>query len=141
MSYETPGSDDLTTFLGTDTNADRATLLIGLAEKLCKSVVSPLPDGAEATVLAVASRAYANPQNAQFAATGPYSTSYGTTGGGLWLTSRDEATIRRLAGGGGAFTIDPTPADAGPANYWAQVPENLADVTSAPFLDWDGPPA
>jgi hypothetical protein len=35
--------------------------------------------------------------------------------GGLWLTRNDKATLRRLNGGGGAFTIDTVPAGAGEA--------------------------
>lgn len=140
MVYETPIAADLSTFLGSDVDADRADLLLGMAEKLCLSVVSPLPDGAEAVVMAVAARAFSNPQNATSQATGPYLTSYGAIGGGLWLTSRDEATLRRLSGSGGAFTIDPTPATAGAGNYWAQYPENTADAVTPPsYGDWDQP--
>jgi hypothetical protein len=37
----------------------------------------------------------------------------GSAPGGLWLTRQDKATLRRLAGSGGAFTIDTLPASAG----------------------------
>ena len=140
MSYATPSASDLSVFLGADADESRATLLIGMAEKLCTSVVNPLPDGAEAVVLAVASRAFSNPVNATSQATGPYLMSYGAVGGGMWLTKRDEVTLRRMAGGGGAFTIDPTPADAGAGDYWAQVPETLGESQAADYRgNWDWP--
>lgn len=140
MAYVTPAAADLSNFLGADCDPIRAELLIGMAEKLCKSVVRILPDGAEAVVLAVAARAFANPQNASMQVTGPYSTAFAGAAGGLWLTNRDESTLRRLAGSGGAFSIDPTPTTAGPGSYWAQYPENTADAAFPPFYgDWDRP--
>lgn len=139
MAYTTPTAADLSTFLGTTTDLARASLLISLAEKLCQSVVSPLPDGAEATVMVVAARAYSNPQNVSTQTAGSYSAAYAQTAGGLWLTKRDEATLRRLASGGGAFTIDPTPTGAGPGNLWAQQPETVSETVSSPpfYGDFD----
>lgn len=110
---------DLATYLSiANIDEDRATLILGLAQGLCESVVSPLPDGAEAVILDVATRAWSNPANTTSDATGPLSTSYGTVSGGLWLTRQNEATLRRLAGGGGAFTIDVMPANAGQNLPW-----------------------
>ena len=142
MAYTTPVAADLSTYLGTSVDAERATMLISLAEKLATSVVATLPEGAEAVVLAVASRAYTNPQAAQFTMTGPYSTSYGPVSGGLWLTRNDTAALRRLGGSGGAFTIDPTPADAGAGGLWAQQPETVGEiVNNLPFYgDFDQTP-
>lgn len=139
MAYIKPDDRSLSFYLGQTLDIDRANLLIDLAEKLCLAVVSPLPDGAEAVVLDVTSRCYTNPQNVTEQATGPYITAYGSVAGGLWLTRNNTATLRRLAGSGQAFTIDPTPANAGPANYWAQVPENESDIlANAPFYgDFD----
>ena len=139
MAYVTPDAADLSTYLGAAVDDTRALLMLRLAEQLCLAVVSPLPVGAEAVVMDVAARAFINPQNITEQATGPYITAYGSVGGGLWLTSKNENTLRRLAGGGLAFTIDPTPADAGPANYWAQVPESEADILAGPpfFGDFD----
>lgn len=105
-------SDDLGTYLGSAVDADRATYLLGQALNLCASIVNPLPDGSEAVVLDVAARAYVNPANVQQETTGPTSASFGPVGGGLWLTRQNKATLRRLNGGGGSFTIDTTPADA-----------------------------
>lgn len=109
----TVSSDDLGTYLGTEVDTTRGTYLITQATNLCASIVSPLPDGSEAVILDVAARAYVNPANVQSETTGPSTASFGTVGGGLWLTRQNKATLRRLAGGGGAFTIDTTPATAG----------------------------
>lgn len=112
---------DLELMLGTPVDFDRATLLLELAEALCESVVAPpLPDAARAVVLSVAARAYANPQNAQSQSMGPYSASYsqGSATGGLYLSRQDRQTLQRLAGRGGAFTIDTMPATAGQNLAW-----------------------
>jgi hypothetical protein len=141
-TYTTPDAVDLSTYLGAAVSDDRATMLLRLAEQLCLSVVAPLPAGAEAVVMDVAARAYSNPQNLTEQATGPYVAAYGAVGGGLWLTAKNERTLRRLTGSGQAFTINPTPADAGPANAWAQVPEIPSEAfTNPPFYgDFDQTP-
>lgn len=105
----TVAAADLGTYLALpniDTN--RATYIIGLAVQLCQSVVNPLPTGSDAVVLDVAARAYGNPQNVV-----EISVQYGVVAGGLWLTRKNKGTLRRLAGGGGAFTVDTTPSTAG----------------------------
>jgi hypothetical protein len=140
VAYSSPHAVDLSTYLGdTDIDEERADMLLALAEGLCLGIVNPLPAGAEAVVLDIVARAYTNPTNLTEQATGPYSAAYGAGGGGLWLTSRNEALLRGLGGTGQAFTIDPTPATAGPANYWAQVPEDPAQpYTNPPFYgDFD----
>jgi hypothetical protein len=104
---------DLGTYLGTTVDEDRAQLLIDSAVQLCESIVAPLPTGADAVVLDVATRAYSNPANATQQAAGPFSANFGPVGGGLWLTRQNKAALRRLAGSGGAFTIDTMPATAG----------------------------
>lgn len=111
-------ADDLGTYLGTAVDTARATAILARAQMLCESVVSPLPAGADAVVLDVATRAYSNPTNAAQQLVGPYSAGYRAAGGGLWLTRANKATLRRLAGSGGAFTIDTTPADAGQNLPW-----------------------
>ena len=119
MSDPLVTADDLATYLNVaaiDTN--RAVQILGLAQSLCESVVSPLPDGAEAVILDVATRAWVNPANTQSDTTGPLSTSFGAVSGGLWLTRKNTSTLRRLAGGGGAFSIDMLPADAGTNLPW-----------------------
>lgn len=110
---------DLGTYLGADVDTARAEQILDMAQKLCESVVSPLPDGAEAVVLDVAVRAWANPQNIMSESVGPFSGNFGRVGdGGLWLTRQNIATLRRLAGMGGAFTIDVLPATAGQNLPW-----------------------
>lgn len=90
-------------------SATRAGLILGFATKLCESIANPLPAGAEVVILDVARRAYAVPPEG----VGPYATiAPGTMGaGGLFLTRDNKATLRRLAGAGGAFTIDMLPAN------------------------------
>lgn len=121
-------SADLGTYLGVSVDDTRAAYLIGMAEQLCQSIVNPLPDGSDAVVLDVAARAYGNPMNVTQDTVGPYSANFGKVGGGLWLTRANKATLRRLAGGGGAFTIDTTPATAG---------QNLPPWDSGTFGDWE----
>lgn len=126
---------DLGTYLNADIATDdpRATQIIGNAVSLCESIVSPLPDGSDAVVLDVSARAYVNPANAQQQTTGPFSVGYGAVAGGLWLTRQNKATLRRLAGGGGAFSFDTTPATAGQNLPWWD--------TGNPWVgDWDSPP-
>lgn len=111
MSVPLADSADLQSFLGLDSIDDaRATLILGLAQDLCESIVAPLPDTARAVVLAVAARAYTNPGNVQQETTGPFSASYGAAAGGMYLTRPDKATLRRLAGSGGAYSIETLPA-------------------------------
>ena len=105
--------DDLGTYLGQTVDTVRAQQFIDWATALCQSVVNPLPAGADAVVLDVAARGYTNPTNAQQETVGPYTVGHGKVGGGLYLTRGNKRTLRRLAGGGGAFTIDTTPATAG----------------------------
>jgi hypothetical protein len=110
MTYTAVQPEDLGIYLGElDIDLERAQKLLDLATSLCLSVVSPLPDGAEAVVLDVATRAL-NPRNAQSDTAGPYSMSFGAAAGGLWLTRQNKSTLRRLAGTGGAFTVEVGPS-------------------------------
>ncbi len=99
-----------------EVNAERADLLLNQATLLAESVVKPLPAGASAVVLAMAGRAYANPQGVSSETVGPYSVSRPQAG--LYMTKAETAALKRLCGRGGAFTIDPTPEDASPAASW-----------------------
>lgn len=106
---------DLQTFLGVDTiDTSRAALLIELAQDLCATVVTPLPATARAVVLDVAARAYGNPQGMQATHAGSFSVQWGAAQfggalGGVFLTRGNKSTLRRLAGAGGAFSIDTLP--------------------------------
>lgn len=134
MSDPVVSVDDFALYLNNpDLDEDRAVFIIGLAQQLCESIVTPLPTGAATVVLDVAERAFANPTDMRGASPGLYSegegpfsdSTPGSAGGGLWLTTENKATLRRLAGGGGAFTIDTIPADFVPvlppwdAGNWA----------------------
>jgi hypothetical protein len=109
---------DLALYLDlSDINECRANLLIEQATSLAESVVKPLPDGASAVVLAMAGRAYANPQGVSSETVGPYTVARPQAG--LYMTKAETAALKRLGGRGGAFTIDPTPAEATPVPTWS----------------------
>lgn len=116
MAFTTPTAEDLALYLGLEEiNGDRADLLIAQAVALCESVVKPLADQATAIVLSAASRAYVNPQQVSYETIGPMSVQRPQGSGGLYLTKADKTALKSLAGRGGAFTVDPTPADASPS--------------------------
>jgi hypothetical protein len=108
--------------LGGNVNEVRATLLIELATELCTSVVTPIPDNARAIVMTVAARAYTNASGVLAQTVGPATVQYGaSSGGGLYLTKWDIAALKRCAGIGGAFTINPVSVDAATGLYtWDQ---------------------
>lgn len=129
MTFVAPTAEQLGMYLGMDEiDGDRADLLIQQAVALAESVVKPLPDQATAVVLSVAGRAYVNPQQVSYETIGPMSVQRPSGSGGLYLTKADKAALKSLAGRGGAFTVDPTPATADPSPTWP-----LDDV-----LAWDG---
>ena len=135
--FWTVTSADLGTYLGATVDTARGQLLIDMATQLCESVVNPLPNGAQAVILDVAARAYSNPANATQQAAGPFSASYGPVGGGMWLTRQNKSALRRLAGSGGAFTIDTMPATAGTSLPWWDT--NTVGVEGY-GADWDAIP-
>lgn len=119
MAFTPPTVEQLGLFLGLDEiDGDRADLLIASAISLCQTIVKPLPEGAEAVVLSVAGRAYVNPQQVSYETIGPMSVQRPSGSGGLYLTKADKSALKSLAGRGGAFTVDPTPADADPTPTW-----------------------
>lgn len=119
MAFVAPTAEQLGLYLGLDEIlADRAELLIQTATSLCQTVVKPLPEGAEAVVLSVAGRAYVNPQQVSYETIGPMSVQRPSGSGGLYLTKADRTALKSLAGRGGAFTVDPTPATADPSPTW-----------------------
>ncbi|MFJ4925270.1 hypothetical protein [Streptomyces sp. NPDC088736] len=119
MTFTPPTVEQLGLYLGLDEIlGDRADLLLTTATALCKTIVSPLPEGAEAVVLSVAGRAYVNPQQVSYETIGPMSVQRPSGSGGLYLTKADRTALKALAGRGGAFTVDPTPATADPSPTW-----------------------
>lgn len=111
MAFTVPTAEQLALYLGLpEIDGDRAELLIQQAINLCMSVVAPLPDSAAAVVLSAAGRAYVNPQQVSYETIGPMSVQRPQGAGGLYLTKADKAALKAMAGRGGAFTVDPTPA-------------------------------
>lgn len=114
-----------------EVDGERADLLIQQAVALAESVVKPLPDQATAVVLSAAGRAYVNPQAVSYETIGPMSVQRPQGSGGLYLTKADKTALKSLAGRGGAFTIDPTPAGADPS------PTYPVDGEYGPPLDYE----
>lgn len=107
MSDPIVDPSDLATFLGQTFDEGRVEFVLEQAQALCESIVSPLPDGASAVVIDVACRALANPMSTTDQHVGPFGGSFGAKAiGGLYLTKANERTLRRLAGSGGAFSIN-----------------------------------
>lgn len=130
---------DLATFLGRDDlDFDRAAVMLQLAEDLCTGVVSPLPDTAKGVILSVAGRAFTNVSSAHQMGLGSAQISFGAPNsslgvGGLYLSRSDIVNLRRLGNSGGAFSIDPTPVDAGQGiPVWDQ---NVTWLTGVPILE------
>ncbi|MFB7647131.1 hypothetical protein ACFC0S_16765 [Streptomyces sp. NPDC056084] len=139
MTFVAPTAEDLGLFLGLDEiDGARADLLLTQAVALCLSVVKPLPDGATPVVLSAAGRAYVNPQQVSYETIGPMSVQRPQGSGGLYLTKADKVVLKSLAGRGGAFTVDPTPADADPWVTWPIVESGGPgpDMTWEPGWGW-----
>jgi hypothetical protein len=105
--------DELGVYLGTaiDDEDPRGTLVLQLAHDLCETVVSPVPALAKGVELAVASRAYNNVTSAHQMSLGSAAVSFGAQNssmgvGGLYLSKSEKATLRRLAGRSGAFSVN-----------------------------------
>lgn len=126
-------SDDLALYLqDAKLDAARATAMITDAQILCESIVSPLPATAAVVVKRVAARAYVtvtSSRQAQAAAAGsPFGGAPGGYGG-VRLLDEDVADLRRLAGGGSAFSIDLLPAGYVAPRSWGALSVG----------DWDTP--
>lgn len=118
-------TSDLATYLGIDAasiDTARAQMLIddAVSDALTIVVVGSyattptednLPTGYEAVIRAAAGRQYQNSTGATTETVGPYSVSRPANSGAV-LSPRERRKLLRLAGRGGAFGIDPTPADA-----------------------------
>jgi len=116
-------AEELGLYLGfAEIDGTRADFLLNQAMTLATSIVSPLPDGAKPIILAAAGRAYANPQSVTQETVGPYSVQRPTAG--LYFTRAEQAILKRLAGRGGAFTINPTPANVDPYASWPWDPDH-----------------
>ena len=115
MSAPIAVPSDLATYLGDpNINTARAAQSLQLAQDLCETIWSPIGPAALGTVLAVAARQYVNVSSANSVALGTGHIAYGAPGtskgvGGLYLSRSDKTTLRRLAGRGGAFSVDVLP--------------------------------
>lgn len=119
--YGTVSVDDFAVYINNpDLDRPRARSILDRAQRLCETIVKPLPDGAEDVVIDVAERAYLNPSAMQSMGLGFYNNEGIATNtmGGLYLTRENKATLRRLAGSGGAFTIDTAPTTAPSLAWW-----------------------
>lgn len=121
MSTPLATPTELGVYLGQDiaTADPRATLILQLAHDLCETIVSPVPTLAKVVELAVAARAHNNVTSAHQMSLGSASVSFGaqnsTMGvGGLYLSKSERATLRRLAGRSGAFSVSMVPAPVPP---------------------------
>lgn len=135
MAYVTPSSDDLSLLLGATVDEDRGDFIIGLAEKACRAVVSPLPEDADAVVVSVAARVYGNPQGMSQEVLGSYASSRP-----IGLTKQERLALRKAGGLAGAFSVDTMPADASPLNAWAQVPTDPTEPYTSYLGDFDQNP-
>jgi hypothetical protein len=105
---------DLATYLNDPTiDSARAEAMINDAQALAETVVSPLPAAASVIVKRIAARAYVSTmttRTSQMIAAGSQIGAMPLGMGGIYLTRGDRADLRRLTGGGAAFTINPLPA-------------------------------
>jgi hypothetical protein len=108
--------DDLALFLGAQVEDNRALMMLDLAKSACSTILDPLTAPAKFVVLSAAARAYSTPVPVGAQTVGPYAAS--GMQGGITLDRREERQLRRLAGGGGAFSIDPLATDAGTDVPW-----------------------
>lgn len=117
MSEPLISSDDLATYLNDPSiDEDRADTMIADATQACETIVNPVPAAAAYIVKRVAGRGYSSAVRGggkQAVAGGsPFGAVPGA--GAIYLTRYDERDLRRVAGGGGAFSIDLLPADYTP---------------------------
>jgi hypothetical protein len=130
-------AEDLGLYLGfAEIDGTRADFLINQALTLAASIVNPVPDAAEPIILAAAGRAYANPQSVTQETVGPYSVQ--RPAAGLYFTRAEQAILKRLAGRGGAFTINPTPTTGvDPYASWPWDPDHPF-VSDGDASLWEG---
>lgn len=104
--------DQFATYMGIpedELDTERAQLLIDTATALVESIIAEPPPEAAAVVFSAVARAYSNPTGVTNEVVGPYQAQRPTAG--VYLTKAERATLRRLSGGGGAFSYDLLPTD------------------------------
>lgn len=123
-----PTSEDLGRLIGRDVDTDRAEFILTHLGNLALSYVAPMTDAAWSVVLLAAVRLYVNAAGAQSQVIGPESAAF--TVAGVNFTRAERSELKRLGGKGGAFTVDPTPADAG------QLLLPMASEDDDPLEEW-----
>lgn len=121
-------STDLATYLNDPTiDQARAEMMIADAQTLCESILAPLPPEAAVIVKRIAGRGYSSAVGGRGRQVQSAGSPFGAVpgAGAIYLTRYDKADLRRLAGGGGAFSIDLLPADY------------VLPVSTFPLGDWD----
>lgn len=104
--------DQIATYLGIpqeELDEERAQLLIDIATDLVTAIIADPPESAAAVIYSSVARAYVNPMGVSNEVIGPYQAQRPT--GGVYLTKAERATLRRLSGGGSAFSYDLLPVD------------------------------
>jgi hypothetical protein len=86
---------------------NRATQLLAFAQAKCERVVFPIPASAIDIVVGCAARGFSNPEGVLTETVGPYTVQRGASN--LYLTRQERGDLKRLAGRGGAFSIDMLP--------------------------------
>ena len=117
--------EDLAIYLDlTEVSEGRALMLIGQAVDQALSLATVgdvpesgateenLPPGAESVILPAVARIYLNPAGVTQESTPGFSVARSTATGSLF-SKAEKRTLRRLAGRGGAFSIDMLPEGAG----------------------------
>lgn len=106
-----PTSTELGLMIGQPVDVDRAEYILSHLGDLARTYVDPMTDAAWSVVMLAAVRLYVNAPGASYQTIGPESAQF--TISGVNFTKNEQAELRRIGGKGGAFTIDPSPADAG----------------------------
>lgn len=116
MSDPIVDTDDLGTYLNDSTiNEGRAAMMIDLAQTECENVIGPLPATARAIVMRVAARGYVSTTQARSPQLAAAGSAFGSAPGGasgIYVTSKDEYDLMRIAqasAGVSAFTIKTGP--------------------------------
>lgn len=110
-----PTSIELELLVGRDINHDRGEFILSHLGNLAASYVEPMTDAAWSVVLLAAVRLYVNSSGATQQSIGTEAASF--TIAGVNFTRAERIELKRLGGRGGAFTVDPTPEDAGEQMY------------------------
>lgn len=106
-------SDDLATYLGTQVDDPRMTVLLGYAQDRLEAIKTPCPTAAAGIVVEIAARAYTNPNSLTSVAVGTGHVGMATTAlggiGGIYVSKEQRSAYRSMTGGTAAFSVDVMP--------------------------------